>query len=306
MNKDNCPLISVIVASYNNGLFIETMIRSILKQSYLNWELIITDDCSPDNSNVIIEKYLDNPRIKLYKHQQNRGVGAAFRTCTDNAKGTIVAMLGADDALKPNALQTIVEKHLEYPDASMIIGGLELVDSALTPKNQQLVFPGFPAGVESVLENKGATGWDTFKLDKYRQTTGVDVNLKRAVDQDLYYKLEEVGEIIFIDDCLYLYRENPNGVSQGINGLIAYQYNCTAMLNAYKRRKSNKTVKNISVSQKNQILSHYYFQEAINCLGKHGLKGMSSIIKAILFSPKRLFRRDTFAITFRLLFPKPQ
>lgn len=229
-------LVSVIVASYNNERYIEDMIQSVLKQSYSNWELIITDDASPDNSNNIIEKHLTDSRIKLYKHKENKGAGAAFKTCMENSSGEIIAMLGADDALKHNALEVLLNEYRKNPDAAMIIGGLEKTDNNLILIGEQIIFNGFSEGINSILENGFAYGWDTFRHRKYILTEGFVEEQKRAVDQDLYFKMEEIGKLYFFNDCLYLYRENSFGISQNQNQYVAIKYHINAINNALKRR----------------------------------------------------------------------
>jgi glycosyltransferase involved in cell wall biosynthesis len=296
----NKPLVSVIVASYGNAPYLKDMIESILSQTYPNWELIITDDASPDNSNIIIEKYLDNTGIKLYKHKTNKGAGAAFKTCMNNAKGEIVAMLGADDALKPNALEVIVQKYKENPNAAMIIGGLELTDNNLKPLNNCRIFKGIPDGLNSILDNEGAFGWDTFKKANYDQTEGFDENLKSSIDQDLYYKLEETGKVMFISDCLYLYRKNEKGISQS-NKALAYQYRRKAMINAYYRRKRENSKINISKSKKNTILYYYYVQEALFSFSKFNPIGILQLITAFLYSPTMLFKKENYISVYQRL-----
>ncbi len=295
------PLVSIIVASYNNEQYLDDMIQSVINQTYTNWELIITDDASPDNSNKIIEKYLTDKRIKLFKHDENKGAGAAFKTCTDNVKGEIVAMLGADDALKPEALEVLVNEYKKKPDAAMIIGGLEHTDENLCTIDKQTIFGNLPNGVNSILENGYALGWDTFKIDYYKKTEGFTEEQKRAVDQDLYFKMEEVGKIYFIEKCLYLYRENENGISQSNNWLLALKHKINAIEKAIKRRGLRK--RNIKVCNKYkhdfylnsaivQKKSKKYFEAVINVFKTFYLKPEKDIYLKlnILFKPLKFWK----------------
>ena len=73
---DNLGLVSIITPSYNSSSFIAGTIESILSQTYLNWELLITDDCSTDRSVEIIERYIQrDSRIKLFRLEKNCGAG---------------------------------------------------------------------------------------------------------------------------------------------------------------------------------------------------------------------------------------
>ena len=64
-------LVSIIMPSYNTGKFIKETIESVLSQTYSNWELIIVDDCSTDNTDEIVKPYLENERIKYFKNEKN-------------------------------------------------------------------------------------------------------------------------------------------------------------------------------------------------------------------------------------------
>ncbi|BAI79877.1 glycosyl transferase [Deferribacter desulfuricans SSM1] len=104
-------LISIITPSYNSEKFISETIKSVLTQTYQYWEMIIVDDCSPDNSNKIIEKFCrkDN-RIKLIKLERNSGPAIARNRGIQEARGRYIAFLDADDLWKPDKL----EKQLNF------------------------------------------------------------------------------------------------------------------------------------------------------------------------------------------------
>lgn len=91
-------LVSIITPSYNSALFISTAITSVLKQSYVNWELIVVDDSSTDESPEMIKKYAaQDVRIKYVRQPKNVGVAAARNAGLKLAKGNFVAFLDSDD-----------------------------------------------------------------------------------------------------------------------------------------------------------------------------------------------------------------
>ncbi|GGF68924.1 glycosyltransferase family 2 protein [Wenyingzhuangia marina] len=91
------PLVSIITPCYNSESFIKNTIESVLHQSYKNWEMLITDDGSTDNSVKIIETFIaEDPRIKLFKIS-NAGAAVARNTSIKNAQGTFIAFLDSDD-----------------------------------------------------------------------------------------------------------------------------------------------------------------------------------------------------------------
>lgn len=110
MNKDSNCLISVITPSYNSKDFIVSTINSVLSQSYKNWELLITDDCSSDNTWDIIKEYsLKDDRIKVFKLAKNSGAPTARNNSLSNAKGKFIAFLDSDDLWLPNKLERQID-----------------------------------------------------------------------------------------------------------------------------------------------------------------------------------------------------
>lgn len=104
--NDKKPLISVITPAFNSAKFIGETIESVLAQTYSNWEMIITDDCSEDDTVKIIEEYQKaDARIKLVKLKQNSGAACARNTAIDIAGGRYLAFLDSDDLWLPEKLE---------------------------------------------------------------------------------------------------------------------------------------------------------------------------------------------------------
>lgn len=247
MIKFEKPLVSIIIANYNKGQYIEDAINSVLNQSYSNWEIIIVDDASTDNSKLMLEKYESDERINIFFNINNRGVGYTKKKCVDNSKGGICAILDSDDVLKPSALEVLVEKYNCSPSVSMIIGRIENVDSEL---NYLYDIEIKEESGKSILDNFGTVGWDTFRRDRYYMTDGYDSNLDVAEDQDLYFKMEEIGEVSRLDDILYQYRQYGTTLSSGTNIEYAYENKFYVMEKAVRRRKYNvseKVYKNLGI-----------------------------------------------------------
>ena len=99
-------LISIITPSYNSSKFISQTIESVISQTYENWEMIIVDDMSPDNSNEIIEEFIKkDSRIKLIKLEKNGGPAVARNRAIKEAQGRYMAFLDADDLWMPEKLK---------------------------------------------------------------------------------------------------------------------------------------------------------------------------------------------------------
>lgn len=104
-------LVSVITPSYNSAEFISSAICSVLSQTFQNWEMIIADDCSNDNSIDIIRNFTNtDPRIKLIRLDKNRGAAMARNMALRRARGDYIAFLDSDDCWMPNKL----EKQLNF------------------------------------------------------------------------------------------------------------------------------------------------------------------------------------------------
>lgn len=97
-------LVSVIMPSFNTGEYIAASVESVLAQTYPNWELLIVDDCSTDNTTEVICRYQD-PRIILLKNKTNSGAALSRNYALREAKGRWIAFLDSDDTWEPKKLE---------------------------------------------------------------------------------------------------------------------------------------------------------------------------------------------------------
>jgi len=254
-------LFSILIANYNNGHFFIDCFKSIINQAYTNWEVIIVDDASTDNSIDVIRSLInDNKRFKLYQNEENKGCGFTKQRCAKLASGQILGFLDSDDALKPNALEAMILAHKKFEGASIITSKFELVDLQLNFIKDGVIGSEIPSEKSYLTFGKGAlTAFATFKNEAYKKTTGIDSLMKRAVDQDLYYKIEEQGEHQFLNESLYLYRINENSISNNNNVYKAEYWQFYAINKAYKRRKKLKLeIDNFSKKYMSIYRSNYY------------------------------------------------
>ena len=111
-------MFSVIMPVYNGEKFIDDAIQSVCAQTYDNWELIIVNDGSKDNTAEVLKKYETNPQIKII-HKENGGVSVARNTAISASKGEYIVFLDADDVWHTNHLEVMNELITEYPDAGL-------------------------------------------------------------------------------------------------------------------------------------------------------------------------------------------
>ena len=217
------PLFSVLVANYNNGKYLMEAIDSIRQQTYDNWEVILLDDASTDNSAEIYAELEMDPRIHIYHNERNRGCGYTKRRCVELAKGELCGFLDPDDAILPDALQIMVDTHVQHPEVSLVTSRYYFCDEHLKPycESRNLVIPKgkdfFTLGAYT------AEVFSAFKKSIYDQTQGISPMYHLGVDQDLYFKLEEIAPILPIDAITYKYRIFNGSISS--NELRARYWN---------------------------------------------------------------------------------
>ena len=112
MSLSKAPLVSVVIPNYNGSNYIFETIQSVINQTYKNWELIIVDDCSTDDSLKIINGIHD-PRVSVVKLQENKGAAVARNTAIEISKGRLIAFLDNDDLWISNKLEKQVGFMLE-------------------------------------------------------------------------------------------------------------------------------------------------------------------------------------------------
>jgi glycosyltransferase involved in cell wall biosynthesis len=296
-------LFTIIVASYNNGRYLKQLFDSILNQTYTNWELVVVDDFSTDDSVAIISQYSKkDKRIKLFVHDQNLGVGAAFRTATLHSSGEVIGMLGADDALVPDAIEKMVKAHLENPNASLINSDSYHCDENLNIRGIYDAFSALPKGTH-LIQNISICNFATFKKSAYDKTAGFDPDLRKAVDHDIFLKLDEFGSLYYIHEPLYLYRVHSGGVSQIKNGLRAAQSSIIARRNAYYRRLGS-TKKNLSSKEFRDMMVTYYLRESYFYRHKDMKKCNQLLLKAVSEFSQIILKKEFWSILIRNNFTK--
>ena len=235
------PLFSILIANFNNARYLQEAIDSVLSQSYTNWEVVLVDDASTDGSAKIYEQYSKDGRFRLFFNDINRGCGYTKKRCIELAKGELCGFLDSDDALMPNALEVMVQTHACHPECSLIYSTCYRYSG---DKSDDMPIWDFIGAIPSssdflIYQKKLVSHFVSFKKSYYSLTVGMDESLRCAEDRDLYYKLEEVGNLLHLPIPLYYYRvNNENSVSIGSKekDIQANYYSVCAELNAICRR----------------------------------------------------------------------
>lgn len=218
------PRFSILVANYNNGQYLQECLDSIFRQTCQYWEVVIVDDASTDNSKDIYLKFREDPRIRIFYNSKNKGCGFTKRKCIENAIGEICAFVDPDDTIPPDAIEIMTKAHNENKEVSVVYSTHYYCNQFLEPQTVADHVGQVEQGCFSWMKKRPIIShFATFKRDKYLKTAGIEPWLQRAVDKDLYYKLEETGPVLFINKPLYYYRNHPKSISLNINASIAYQ-----------------------------------------------------------------------------------
>lgn len=120
------PLVTVIMPAFNAGLYVLEAVRSVQMQTWKNWELIVVNDGSTDDTGVLLEGIRD-PRVQVF-HQTNDGIGSARNRGLERAKGDFICFLDADDTMPPRGLGSRVAVLLADPSLSFADGVVNYYD----------------------------------------------------------------------------------------------------------------------------------------------------------------------------------
>jgi glycosyltransferase involved in cell wall biosynthesis len=217
-------LVSVVIANYNYGRFLAQAIESVLHQTYPNFELIVVDDGSTDNSREIIESYGDR-LIAIF--QDNAGHGTAFTNGIMRSNGEIVCLLDSDDYFREDKLARVVEGFLEHPEWVQISHGRLSVDREGVPIGRHDPKTYSKGNVQNLLLQWGRYAWAITSALSYRREALQQVlpipprrYKEELVFADTYFTatVPFYGEIGYINEPLMFYRQHGKNYSaRGIN-----------------------------------------------------------------------------------------
>lgn len=189
------PLFSIVIANYNYGRFLEDAIKSVLAQSCQDFELIICDAASTDNSVEIIKKYAD--RIAWWCSEPDGGQSAAFNKGFSHAAGRFLTWLNADDILLPGALRGIEIEIMNHPNGRWFVGGSVWGDANLRLERcfRAHKFSRLRADTGSLMVG-GPSSF--FEKSLLMEVGGVDEDLHYTMDIDLWYRFyRKSGQIYY-------------------------------------------------------------------------------------------------------------
>ena len=156
--KKDLPLLSIIIPVYGTEKFLRKCLDSIIAQTYQNWEAIIVNDCTKDNSQEILDEYAKkDKRIKLFKHEKNKGLFWARMTGIKQAKGEYISFIDSDDYISKDWFRPLIAR-AEKDNCDMVLGNYVEQD-----ENGWKNYPNIPRDLPKVLkELNGEEIYKTF------------------------------------------------------------------------------------------------------------------------------------------------
>jgi len=207
---------SVLIAHYNHwNLFHQDCYPNLIRQTFRDFEIVIVDDCSTDGSFQKLQQLAEtDSRIKLFQNKNNSGVGFTKRECVSRASGQICGFVDPDDAVYETALEESIHA-IRKNDAVAAYSQIMLCNEQLKPLQIYPRTQKVKNGNHFFFNiNNEVSHFFSFKKEAYSKTAGINPELTSSVDFDLYLKMYETGDFVFIEKPLYFYRQHQGGVSQ--------------------------------------------------------------------------------------------
>lgn len=196
------PLVSIIVPCYNQAKYLSETLDSVLSQTYKEWECVIVNDGSSDNTKEIAQQYCRQDIRFKYIEQENQGLANTRNNGIKASKGTYILPLDADDKIGPTYLELAIKRFSEYPNTTLVYCKAELFGIINQPWN----LPNY---------NYSDFIWENcifcsaiFKRSDYDKTSGYNPNMKYGFeDWDFWLSLLDENSVVFqLNKSLFYYR----------------------------------------------------------------------------------------------------
>lgn len=209
------PVVSVLMSAYNTEQYVAEAVKSILKQTFTDFEFLIIDDGSTDSSLKILKRFAaQDPRIQLIS-RENRGIARTRNELLNQAQGEFIAVTDSDDITAPNRLALQVEFLRQHPEIVCVASSFDVVDE----KNRYLSHCDVPlddADIQQLLL-KGISllmhPVAMFRKSVLLEIGGYDEAMVASSDLDLWLRMGEVGKLANLPETLLRYRLNKRSIS---------------------------------------------------------------------------------------------
>ena len=206
MTQPSNPIVSVIITTYNRADLLPRAVNSVLAQTFTDFELIIVDDCSPDDTQEVIESFAD-PRIRSVRHDINSGITVSRNTGIQLARGEYVAFLDDDDEwLKSKLTRQTQVLDASEPSVGLVYTWFDYIHTSDGTR---------AAGSRSVIDGdiwENMLGWDLpsppstylVRKDAILQVGGFNESISMAEDRDFLFRISKRWRVAVVKDVLML------------------------------------------------------------------------------------------------------
>ena len=243
-------LVSIIMPSFNTGKYITETIESVLAQSYKNWELIIVDDCSSDNTDEIVSTYLSDDRIHYLKNEKNSGAAFSRNTALREAKGKWIAFLDSDDLWMPEKL----EKQLSFMKSNgYFFSYTDYEEIDVDGKQTGVRVTGPRKVTKTGMYNYCWPGCLTVMYDADEIGLIQIENIKKNNDYAMWLKVCKKADCYLLDEYLGKYRKGRAGSvsTHSIKTMIGWHYKL------FREAEKQGTVRSIVNTGRNLVFGFY-------------------------------------------------
>ncbi len=202
-------LVSIIMPSWNTGRFIAETINSVIAQTYSNWELLIVDDCSTDDTDKIVASFKDN-RIKYFKNERNSGAALTRNRALREAKGEWIAFLDSDDLWAPKKLEKQIA-FMKENGYSFSYHEYVKIDEESKPLN--IYVSGPDVVTKRKMYNYGYPGCLTFMYNAKAMGLIQIKDIKKNNDYAILLKLCKKADCYLLKENLAMYRIRKRSIS---------------------------------------------------------------------------------------------
>ena len=216
-------LVSIITPSYNSSRFISQTIQSVLNQTYSNFEMIIVDDCSADNTSEIIKKHQkEDDRIHFIQLEENSGPAIARNKGIEKATGSFMTFLDADDIWNPDFIEKSIQTILTT-GVSFVFSSYERRDEELNPLLDDFIVPN-KVTYRDILKSNSISCLTAF-LDIEKLGKKYMPLIRKRQDMGLWLRyLKEIDYAHGIQEPMATYRIRKSSLSRDKKALLKYQW----------------------------------------------------------------------------------
>lgn len=206
-------MVSVITPTYNRESFLPIAVKSVLSQSFLNWELLIIDDGSTDNTRKIVRDYELDSRIR-YFYQENSGQAAARNVGLGHANGEYICFLDSDNAWVRDKLKIQIALFAEIANIDVVYGDIEIIDrdgKVLSRKNMAR----FSGHITEHLLQDNCVSFNTAmtKASTLKLIGGMDEAVGVGDDYDLWLRISVSAKFLYVPEIFVQYRVMDDQIS---------------------------------------------------------------------------------------------